>query len=148
MTAFPRMKLSRCIALTLILYSGFVSGCMGPMKNLNASKMGPPYEITVFEKGKPVSKRKLKALSADEQAIAQWLETNRHGWRPTFGTQTPSRVVKGDGFTLNFTDHECVITIPPDPTSKAASEGKDPIRLHKRLAPGDMELAEVLNGAP
>lgn len=143
MTVPPRLTISLCIVVALVLAGG-TGGCTMAAKNLNASKMGPPYEIAVFEKGKPVSKRKLQAMSEQEQAIAHWIEANRHGWRPTFGNQAPSRVVKGDGFRLNFTDTDCVVTIPPDPTL-AEKKNLKPMQLYKKLNPGDMELAEALN---
>lgn len=143
-----RPSISTSAVLFCVILCSSTTGCSMKAQNLNASKMGPPYEITVFDHGKPVAKRKLKAMSADEQAIAHWIEANRRGWRPTFSNQAPNRVVKGEGFTLNFNDKECVITIPPDPESKAAKEGKEPMRLYKKVSPGDIELAEALNGGP
>lgn len=144
MTASPRLKISLC-AMVVFVLACHVGGCMMAARNVNASRMGPPYEIAVFEKGKPVSKYKLKAMSEQEQAIAHWIEANSHGWRPTFGNQTPGRVVKGDGFSLNFTETECVATFSPDPTL-AATKKVQPIQLRKKLTPGDLELAEALNG--
>lgn len=132
-------------AIALILLAGTSSGCFAPAKNLNVTKMGPPYEITAFEQGKPIGRRKLAAMSADEQVIAQWLETNRQGWRPTSRDVPPQRVVKGDGFTLNFTENECIMFIPPDPKSKD-KRAHQPIRLSKKLVPGDIELTQALDG--
>lgn len=143
--SIPLMSRVQRVLLCMAILCASATGCMSPAKNLNATKMGPPYEITAFEKGKPTSHRKLKAMSADEQSIAQWIEANRHGWRPTFSDEAPKRVVKGEGFTLNFTDDKCIMFIPPDPKSKD-KRAQQPIRLSKKLTPGDIELAQALDG--
>ena len=84
-------------------------------------------------------------MSQDEQVIAQWIEANRQGWHPAFGDEPPNRVVKGEGFTLNFTDNKCVMFIPPDPKSKD-KRAHQPIRLSKKITPGDIELTQALDG--
>lgn len=141
--------------LTLILscYLCLLSGCFSKPLNLNVTHMGPPYRITAYEHGQPVGQRTVQALSEDEMAIARWLEANRKGWKTAWGTTAPQRVVEGDGFTLNFTDTTCVLTIPPDPHAKGNARGKskaptEPLVLQRRLMPGDMELARILNGGP
>jgi hypothetical protein len=110
--------------------------------------MGPPYQLTIYDQGQPVVEHKLEAMSPQEQVIAHWIESNRAGWKPSSGKQPPGRVVKGEGFTLNFTEDTCYLFIPPDPKAHPKKKGKgitEPILLQKRLSPGDMELAQVLN---
>ena len=137
----------RSLILLCCLVCG-LAGCFSAPLNLNVMHMGPPYRITAYERGQPVGERRLEAMSADEQAIAQWLEADRKGWRPGgFSQQPPGRVVQGDGFTLNFTEKTCVLTIAPDPKAKGTGKGKtEPIILQRRLTPGDLELTRVLNG--
>lgn len=127
--------------------SGLLSGCMAKPLNLNVMHMGPPYKITAYDRGYPVGERPIMAMSGEEQTIARWLEANRHGWRPSSGNFPPGRVVKGDGFTLNFTEKICVLNIAPDPHAKGEGKGKtEPIILQKRLTPGDLEMSALLNG--
>jgi hypothetical protein len=130
-----------CAAISL-------TGCFAPPKNLNVMHMGPPYQVAVFDQGRPVGERKLEAMSRDEQIIAQWIEANRQGWKPSTANHPPGRVVKGEGFTLNFTEDTCYLFIPPDPKANVKAKGKgqtEPILLQKRLTPGDIELSQVLN---
>lgn len=113
--------------------------------------MGPPYEVVTYDRGRPIAERKLEAMSPEEQVIARWIEMNRQGWRPSTAKQGPGRVVKGEGFTLNFTEDTCYLYIPPDATGKPKGKRKpqtEPILMQKRLIPGDMELAQVLGGGP
>lgn len=144
--------MNRATQLKLILLCtiGFsLTGCFAHPKNLNVMQMGPPYQITAYEKGQPVGQRDLAAMSPDEQVIARWIEANRQGWRPSSANTPPGRVVKGEGFTLNFTEDTCYLFIPPDPKAAGKRKGKgltEPILLQKRLAPGDIELTQVLNG--
>lgn len=126
----------------------FLPGCFAPPKNLNVTKMGPPYQVVFYDQGRPAGERELPAMSEEEQIIAHWIEANRQGWKPSSANRAPGRVIKGEGFTLNFTEDTCYLFIPPD--LKAHGRGKrkaqtEPILLQKRLAPGDMELAQVLN---
>jgi hypothetical protein len=126
----------------------YLTGCFAPPKNLNVMHMGPPYQVTAYEQGQPVGERKLEPMSNEEQVIAHWIEANRQGWTPSKANRAPGRVVKGEGFTLNFTDDTCYLFIPPDPTAKGKGKRKpqtEPIYLQKRLTPGDIELAQVLN---
>ena len=123
-----------------------LAGCFSRPLNLNVKHMGPPYHITAYDRGQPVGERKVQAMSADEQALANWLEANRKGWRPAWGEQPPGRVLQGEGFSLNFTETACILTIPPDPHAKGKGKGKtEPIVLQRRLTPGDMELSRILN---
>ncbi len=135
--------------LSLVLFcvvSGSFAGCFAKPMNLNVMKMGPPYQITAYDQGQPVGQRAIVAMSGEEQVIARWLEANRRGWRPSLGSHPPGRVIKGDGFTLNFTEKMCVLTIPPDPHANGTGKGKsEPIVLQRRLTPGDLELSGLLN---
>ena len=138
----------RRLSVLVCCVIGSVVGCFAPPKNLNVMHMGPPYQIAVFNQGHPVGERKLEAMSPDEQVIAHWIEANRQGWKPSSANRQPERVVKGDGFTLNFTEDTCYLYIPPDPKAKPKGKQKvqtEPIQLQKRLTPGDVELAQVLN---
>lgn len=140
------MKYLSCYVLLLIVACSGLAGCFARAANLNVMHMGPPYHITAYERGQPVGQRTIAALSSDEQAIAHWIEANKHGWRPSLGDHPPGRVIQGDGFTLNFTEKLCILNIPPDPHAKGKGKGKtEPIVLQKRLTPGDMELFQVLN---
>lgn len=128
--------------------SSSLPGCFAPPKNLNVMHMGPPYRVSVFDQGRPVGERKLEAMSQEEQIIARWIEANSHGWKPSTANVPPGRVIKGEGFTLNFTEDTCYMYIPPDLTAKAKGKRKpqiEPIYLQKRLTPGDLEIAQVLN---
>lgn len=138
----------RCKWILLWTTALALSGCFSPMKNLNVMRMGPPYQVTAYQQGQPIAERKLDAMSAEELVIARWIEANREGWRPSHTNAPPGRVIKGDGFTLNFTEDMCYLYIPPDPTaSNKHRKGKgitEPILMQKRLTPGDIELAQVL----
>lgn len=145
---FTMNNLARLSTAVVCCASISLAGCFAPPKNLNVMHMGPPYQIAFYDRGRPIGERKLEAMSNEEQIIAQWIEANRQGWRPSTANQPPGRVVKGDGFTLNFTEDTCYLFIPPDPKAKQKHKGKgqtEPIYLQKRLTPGDLELAQVLN---
>ena len=132
--------------LLLCLAGSGLAGCFAKPLNLNITRMGPPYQITAYHQGQPIGQRPIDAMSNEEQIIARWLEANRRGWRPSLGNHPPGRVIKGDGFTLNFTDELCILNIPPDPHAKGVGKGKtEPIILQKRLTPGDLEMTGLLN---
>ena len=130
----------------LCFLSGGLVGCFAKPMNLNVMRMGPPYQITAYDHGQAVGQRTIVALSSEEQVIARWLEANRRGWRPSLGNHPPGRVIKGDGFTLNFTENLCILNISPDPHAKGTGKGKtEPIVLQRRLTPGDLDLSGLLN---
>lgn len=119
-------------------------GCFFSAKPIDVSRLAPPYQISVYQKGQQVARRKVEAMSEDEQALAHWIEANRGGWRKSHGKYEPGRVVTGDGFTLNFTDDACVLHLEADPNDKTR-KSIEPVQLVKRLPPGDIELARVLD---
>lgn len=137
---------AQLLLLLIAVVSGSLTGCFAKPLNLNITRMGPPYQIVAYDHGQPVGGRDVVALSSEEQVIARWLEANRRGWRPSLGNHPPGRIIKGEGFTLNFTENLCILNIPPDPHANGTGKGKtEPIILQKRLTPGDLELSALLN---
>jgi hypothetical protein len=78
-------------------------------QHIDLAPLGPPYKLTIYENGHPVAERELPVASKEADLIARWLESNKAGWTTTPATYAPHRLVRGDSFSLNFSDGQCVL---------------------------------------
>jgi hypothetical protein len=76
---------------------------------VDASKLGAPERIYVYEGGRIAVERAIQPGSDEARAIMAWLGSHQDGWRSSLRTglttYAPQNYVRGKRFTLNFTSN-------------------------------------------
>lgn len=97
------------LVATVALAAVLVAGGWGLSWSIDPTDVGPARRILVYSGGRPVIDRPIETGSADERAVAAWLESHSKGWHISFMTYVPGRKIQGDGFTLDFHTGFCVL---------------------------------------
>lgn len=110
---------SRSLVLTLaVLALVLVVAALGYLfvpRRVPVSQFRPPYRVEVRSGRHRGTVHSLAPNSPEERAVTRWLQENAFGWRPTFVAYVPTRLIEGDGFTLNFLKGTCVLNYRASP---------------------------------
>ncbi len=112
-------------------------GCSTVSKGIDIAQLPPPYTVIIYENGHPTVERTIAEDSGEAQLIAKWLESNRTGWTVTPVTYAPSRLIRGDSFSLNVSRDRCVLNCTEGQFYKKA----DTTALDAMLYPAPRSLA-------
>jgi hypothetical protein len=106
-TPVDMMGIIMRVTWTMVVLVG--SGCSLASRSIDVARLGSPNQIELHEGGRAVVERPIVAGSKEEQIVSAWLESHSTGWKPTSVTYAPARCIRGDNFSLNFRNHECVL---------------------------------------
>jgi hypothetical protein len=103
-----RKNLSNSIVL-LSITLGVTAFCTGCSHTVDVARIQPPYKVTIYGNGTYSPERTLPSGSAQAQDVTTWVESHKSGWSPSLVTYVPYRLLRGEGFELNFQQKTCIL---------------------------------------